>query len=694
MTAAEVQSLLLRVLAAGGDTRLGRGRHYFSEAVIAASTPQNRPTHRQIMEAVWSLIGQGLAYIDYSQPAAENWYLYLTDAGRAAASDEEITPDDPGGYLRRLIVEIPELTPLVKSYAEENSAHTASAVERTGGRLRARTPDQFIVGDARELERLLGNESVDAIITSPPYLDLKDYGHGDQIGFGQSEKDYYDGLEDVFRQALAVTRDTGAFWLVIDTVRTSGELHPLPWLLVERALRVGWTLQETIVWDKGKTNPYSHPGRLRKLFEYIFLLTKKRDGFKWRVRRISELHRPQAAYFIGWPERHSPFGRNPGNVWRFPLTVQGVWSPELRAGKSVRQHLHQCPFPFGLVERLIELTTDPGDVVLDMFAGSGSVAAVAEATDRRWVAIEINPEYKRIFEEEMLRAATQHHEAGYWRRELLARELADEGVFNLKLRHLKFIRELARHTLDAVKTQHGAAAAHFLRCVIGICRTDPHAVVANRDYYHSADGKPYLEIDVYFAVTDGRWSEAVRHIADGLAKRRPLNKYSIEASVHAHTVNELDLHTLALAPDEVLYVYKGLRTHRYADHVAARQWKALLRKERKPESAPLIMANSAVLLPAPKTLGLLDRSAIVAKRRVLAYALKRHRGNIEKVAAALGISLYSLVQEMRALKTPLPARMPEDQRALLTAAKSISPAVWQANGDEAPYNSDDSDPMQ
>ena len=119
MTAAEVQSLLLRVLAAGGDARLGQGQHYLSEAVVAASPPPDQPTSHQIMEGVWSLIGQGLAYIDYSQPAAENWMLNLTEAGRAAASDEEVTPDDRGGYLRRLIVEIPELTPLVKSYAEE-----------------------------------------------------------------------------------------------------------------------------------------------------------------------------------------------------------------------------------------------------------------------------------------------------------------------------------------------------------------------------------------------------------------------------------------------------------------------------------------------------------------------------------------------------------------------------------------------
>lgn len=63
-----------------------------SNAVIAVSPPQDQPTYRQIMEGVWSLIGQGLAYIDYSQPAAENWMLHLTEAGRAAASDEKVTP--------------------------------------------------------------------------------------------------------------------------------------------------------------------------------------------------------------------------------------------------------------------------------------------------------------------------------------------------------------------------------------------------------------------------------------------------------------------------------------------------------------------------------------------------------------------------------------------------------------------------
>lgn len=121
MTSAEAQSLLLKVLAQGGDTRLGGGRHYFHEAVRNVV-----PTlgNRLVMEAVWALIGQGLAYIDYSQSPAENWALYLTEAGLAAARDEEATPDDPGGYLRRLHSDVPGMSATVGRMQKKRSART------------------------------------------------------------------------------------------------------------------------------------------------------------------------------------------------------------------------------------------------------------------------------------------------------------------------------------------------------------------------------------------------------------------------------------------------------------------------------------------------------------------------------------------------------------------------------------------
>jgi hypothetical protein len=118
MTSSEVQRLLLRVLAKPGDSRLGKGRHYLAERVQTAATEGQQASVQEIMAAVWSLLAQGLAYIDYSQPAPENWELRLTEAGAAAAADRHPNPDDPAGYLVRLR-EIPHMSALVREYATE-----------------------------------------------------------------------------------------------------------------------------------------------------------------------------------------------------------------------------------------------------------------------------------------------------------------------------------------------------------------------------------------------------------------------------------------------------------------------------------------------------------------------------------------------------------------------------------------------
>lgn len=120
MNSSEVQSRMLRVLATGTvDARLGRGDPYLAEALRCVSPEAHRPSPAQIMETVWSLVAQGLAYIDYSQSATENWAVKLTAAGIAAAKDEEVNPDDPGGYIRRLIDDVPGISDVVRGYAEE-----------------------------------------------------------------------------------------------------------------------------------------------------------------------------------------------------------------------------------------------------------------------------------------------------------------------------------------------------------------------------------------------------------------------------------------------------------------------------------------------------------------------------------------------------------------------------------------------
>ena len=70
------------------------------------------------MRGVWSLIGQGLAYLDYSQHNVEYWNLLPTDRGQATVSDEDINPDDPG-YVESLCRKVPALSDTVKSYVRE-----------------------------------------------------------------------------------------------------------------------------------------------------------------------------------------------------------------------------------------------------------------------------------------------------------------------------------------------------------------------------------------------------------------------------------------------------------------------------------------------------------------------------------------------------------------------------------------------
>lgn len=110
---------LLRFLERGGhqrDRRIGIILHYIHE-----DFPDSRPSHGELMEEIWSLIRQGYAYFDCSQPAASNWSLCLTDLGVEAVREGELNPYDPDGYLKRLREMVPQASDVVFQYAREGS---------------------------------------------------------------------------------------------------------------------------------------------------------------------------------------------------------------------------------------------------------------------------------------------------------------------------------------------------------------------------------------------------------------------------------------------------------------------------------------------------------------------------------------------------------------------------------------------
>lgn len=383
------------------------------------------------------------------------------------------------------------------------------------------------VGDARDLSVLgLGEESVDCIITSPPYWDLKKYGDDDEreIGHGHTKAEYRDALGSVFEQCFRLTKPSGVMWLVADTIRGAsrrpgpGELIPLPFELAEEARRRGWRLQDVIIWKKNKTLPYSGQGKLRNLIEYVLFLTKTRE-FKHRPYRCAERHRPGAEWLAGWPERYHPLGRRPSNLWEIDIETQGIWDHSER--------LHYCPFPQELVARCLDLSTDKGDVVFDPFAGVGTVLAQAVAMGREAYGMELNAHSAEVFKARVLPEFQADWEAGSEHRRLARQDQLAEAQLILQLRLLKAGKELMRLV---ERLRQNRSVRHPVDAIESVVVVEPQSLAQYVDAEAGTVGRPPARL-VLLAPLDRADQARVREELEPALDTPPFTTFGLDIEI-------------------------------------------------------------------------------------------------------------------------------------------------------------------
>lgn len=363
---------------------------------------------------------------------------------------------------------------------------------------------RLYVGDARDLGEVLPKRKcIDVTVTSPPYGPTIDYGHSDQIGFGQAYEAYLADMRAVVDVLYDRTRLTGSLWLIVDTFKQRAKggmsrLVPLPFDLADLAEQVGWTLQDIVIWHKDHTLPWSGQGRLRNSFEYVLMFARG-PRFKYRLNRVRETADLQD-WWQRYPERYSPSGAAPTNVWNIPIPRQGSW------GNGVIEH--RCPLPDALVQRILELSSDRGDTVCDPFAGVGTVLAVAEALGRRSVGVELLDSYAEQFYASVLPDSLERLRVtpDSSSRVRFARDIA-------RLRHAKLVRTLVKR-LHSHGTPVIAALARST--VRSPSRAAPHSV-----------GSQHIQL----VVAAGGDAEGARIAAAELLRRRPLSKFGIEATI-------------------------------------------------------------------------------------------------------------------------------------------------------------------
>jgi DNA modification methylase len=256
---------------------------------------------------------------------------------------------------------------------------------------------EIIHGDAREELARLEPESVDCVVTSPPYFALRDYGSAKEIGKEETWESYIENLAAVFSLARRALKSSGSLWIVIGDTYRNGEPLGIPWRLVFALQDEGWKFRQELIWLKPNAMPESVKRRVSRNHETILFFTKSDSYFfDWEairepVQSDRAPSRKAKKSGVGHSEikGHTEYDgtetvRRSRSVWSISTTPTAV--------------AHLATYPVALAKRCIVAGSPEGGLVLDPFGGSGTTALAALEARRRFQLIELNSGYCGIAE--------------------------------------------------------------------------------------------------------------------------------------------------------------------------------------------------------------------------------------------------------------------------------------------------------
>ncbi|MGV3529139.1 MAG: DNA-methyltransferase [Flavisolibacter sp.] len=232
----------------------------------------------------------------------------------------------------------------------------------------------------------LPDKSVDLMVTSPPYNINISYGNkwedrkivkakGSKYDDFLPEAEYRKLLENVFQETKRVLKENGQLWLNIKNRYVDDQILPPFWVL---DYFKDMYLKNIIIWNfdwGGSTS-----SRFCSRYEYVFFFTKHKKNYTFN---LDEVKIPSLNYR---PDRYKSQLKNPSDVWKISLV----------SGNSIERTEHPAQYPEDLIERILKVGSNEGDLILDPFMGSGTTAAVAKKLNRHFIGYDTNAEYIEI----------------------------------------------------------------------------------------------------------------------------------------------------------------------------------------------------------------------------------------------------------------------------------------------------------
>lgn len=263
-------------------------------------------------------------------------------------------------------------------------------------------------GDNKKILKLLDDNSIDLIVTSPPYADRRKQTYG-----GIKPEKYVEWFLPISKELLRVLKPTGTFILNIKEKAENGERSTYVIELILALREQGWFWTEEFIWHKKNSFPGKWPNRFRDSWERLLQFNKTRDFHMyqdavkvpvgdWADKRLNNLSDTDKTRDNA--RNGSGFGKNVSNwIGREMVYPTNV----LHLATECNNKNHSAAFPEALPEWFIKLFTKENDWVLDPFAGSGTTLEVASKMRRNSIGIEIVPEYvemmkSKISQEELM----------------------------------------------------------------------------------------------------------------------------------------------------------------------------------------------------------------------------------------------------------------------------------------------------
>ncbi len=260
--------------------------------------------------------------------------------------------------------------------------------------------NKILEGDCLEICKRLPDNSIDLIVTSPPYADARKWHYG-----GIHPDEFANWLLERTEEFLRILKPNGTFILNIKEKVFQGERHTYVIETILGMRRQGWLWTEEFIWHKKNCYPGKWPNRFRDAWERCLQFNKNKK-FKmfqesvmvpigdWAENRLKKLGKNDTIRYES--RTNSKYGKNISN-WigrklAYPTNV-------LYLHTECSNKSHSAVFPVALPEWFIKLFTKKDDIVLDPFGGSGTTAIAAIRLNRNFILIDINPDFCKLAEE-------------------------------------------------------------------------------------------------------------------------------------------------------------------------------------------------------------------------------------------------------------------------------------------------------